>query len=259
MDPLLHELESIVADAWPAADTAELDGWLLRASGGPTHRGNSVATLAASGTSSLLGRIEAVERWYRERGQRPMFQLGPCAAPAGLDAALAERGYVSEGGALLAAAPVADVRAASAPRAGTALSARIESSPGAGWVEMNARVSRFAGALDGFLGFVARLGSRCRFVSVYTADGTPAAVALGIASGRRLGVYAMLATPGLRRCGAGRAALHALANDAAEAGRDELYLLVEAGNTAARALYTGAGFRDVYAYHYRAEPRAIAP
>jgi hypothetical protein len=41
----LLELEDMVVDAWPADEALNLRGWLLRRSGGPTHRGNSVATL----------------------------------------------------------------------------------------------------------------------------------------------------------------------------------------------------------------------
>jgi ribosomal protein S18 acetylase RimI-like enzyme len=188
-----------------------------------------------------------------------MFQLGPCAAPVGLDAALAARGYVVEGGALCAAAAAAEVLESSAPRsAATELEASVTSSPSAEWLQVNATASRFAGAFAGFLGFVTRLGPRCRFVNVRTKAGEPAAVALGITSGNRLGVYAMLTAPAQRRQGAGRAALHALARSAAEHGQGELYLLVEGANVAARGLYAGCGFRDVYAYHYRAAP-ALEP
>lgn len=256
MAALLQELETAVVDAWPATETAQLGGWLLRASGGPTHRGNSVATLTATGPASLAERIDQAEAWYRERGQRPMFQLGPCATPAELDAALAARGYLVEGEARCAAALTPEVLERSAPRAPAAaeLEAIIASHPSAGWLQLNATASRYAGALEGFLGFVARLGPRCRFVSVHTPQGEPAAVALGVVSGRRLGVYAMLAAPALRRRGAGRAALHALARSAAAEGQGELYLLVESGNAAARDLYSGSGFRDVYDYHYRAAP-----
>jgi ribosomal protein S18 acetylase RimI-like enzyme len=260
MQPLLQELETCVFEAWPAAETAELEGWVLRASGGPTHRGNSVATLAARGPSSLAVRIERAERWYRERGQRPMFQLGPCAAPAGLDAALEARGYVAEGGAWCAQGPAREVLERSAPRPGEAeLEGRVDESPGQSWLRLNASASRYAGQLEGFLGFVSRLGSRCCFVSVYGAERSPAAVALGVASGQRLGVYAMLTAPARRRQGAGRAALRTLARRALEQGQDELYLLVESGNAAARGLYAGCGFRDVYAYHYRVDPSDPRP
>jgi RimJ/RimL family protein N-acetyltransferase len=264
MDALaeLRELERVVVDAWPANEVAEHEGWLLRASGGPTHRGNSVATLAADGDASLDARIEGAEAWYRERGRRAMFQVGPCAAPAGLDAALAARGYRREGAALLARAEVATVlersreaRSSGAAAGDTPLPVRVESRPSAAWLALNASSSRFASSMDVFRAFLERLGGRCRFVAVCAPSGEAVASGLGIASGAYLGVYAMFTRPDFRRRGAARRALHALAQSAHEDGAThQLYLLVEGHNTAARHLYAQCGFRDVYAYHYRVTP-----
>ena len=61
-----RELEQAVVDSWPAAETHELDGWLLRASGGPTHRGNSVATLCAGRKSLELRIRETINPWTRQ-------------------------------------------------------------------------------------------------------------------------------------------------------------------------------------------------
>lgn len=245
--PLLRDLEETVVDAWPASETLQLGGWVLRASGGPTHRGNSVATLDATGDMSLDARIEQAEAWYRERGRPAQFQIGPCAAPMGLDAALTARGYRKGGealcavGAALGAVAVTDA----------SLTARVESSPGEAWLEVATSASRFASSHEVFLGFLARLGPRARFVTTYAEGGGAAAIGLGITSGRRLGVYAMLTLPEQRRRGAARAALAALAKSALTDGIPELYLLVERENTAARSLYARFGFQDLYDYHYR--------
>lgn len=248
---LERDLEQTVAGAWPAAERCELDGWLLRASGGPTHRGNSVATLAAGSALSLPQRIERVEAWYGERGKPAMLQVGPCAAPAGLDAALEARGYIKEGEAITALAPSAWVAAASS----CALRSAVENAPSEDWLSLAARASRFAAAPDVFLGFLARLEGRCHFVTAYV-DGAAAATCLCIATGARLGIYGMFTLPALRRRGAARATLLAAAKHALASGRSELYLLVESGNAAARALYAACGFRDVYSYHYRVRPAA---
>ena len=128
--PLLRELEQTVVDAWPAGETSELGGWALRSSGGPTHRGNSVATLDATGHMSLDARIERAEAWYRERGRPAQFQLGPCAAPTGLDAALSARGYRKSGEALCAVAPALGAVAGT----GSSLAARVEGSPNEAWL-----------------------------------------------------------------------------------------------------------------------------
>jgi ribosomal protein S18 acetylase RimI-like enzyme len=66
----------------------------------------------------------------------------------------------------------------------------------------------------------------------------------------------MLTVPAARRMGAGSSLLRSLALTALEAQMEELYLLVDADNAPARALYARAGFRDLYRYHYRVQPYA---
>jgi len=247
MPSLPYDLEDAVVDAWPAAECEELDGWLLRASGGPTHRGNSVATLQATGALTLASRIEQAEAFYRARSLAPMFQVGPCALPAGLDKALEERGYVVEGEAMAAVASPADVIS----RLPRTLEASVTARPSEAWLEIAGRASRFADTYDVFMGFLSRLGSRCRFVTARDARGHAVATCFGISSEERLGVYAMLTLPEAQRKGAGAALLRALAESALADRMAELYLLVETENAPARALYARAGFADLYRYHYR--------
>ncbi|HKO91778.1 MAG TPA: GNAT family N-acetyltransferase [Polyangiaceae bacterium] len=241
------DLEKTVVEAWPAGEQTPLEGWLLRASGGPTHRGNSVAALGLSGTTQLDARIARAERWYRDRQLDPMFQLGPCSQPRELDGALAARGYRKTGEAFLATVTATRVleRSAGGPRTQLGLSPRGD------WLLVSGSASRFASTNDVLLGFLQRLGPRCRFVTAYDERAQPLAIGLGILSESRLGVYAMLTLPEHRRCGAARAVLRALGECAQAEGKDELYLLVEGTNAAARALYAGCGFEDRYAYHYR--------
>jgi ribosomal protein S18 acetylase RimI-like enzyme len=243
---LACELERQVVEAWPAAHSEELDGWLLRASGGPTHRGNSVAALAAGSRFSLQARIERMEDWYRRRGQLAMIQIGPCSQPAELDAALEQRDYHRHGESVVALASTEHVVEATR----SALPARVEERASPEWLGIVAGSSRHAASKEIFHGFLERLGARCCFVTAWVAD-QPATVCLGISSPGRLGVYAMHTVPELRQRGAARAALQALASHALAQGYAELYLLVEAQNRAARALYAQSGFGDVYRYHYR--------
>jgi GNAT superfamily N-acetyltransferase len=248
MNTVLHELEETVVDAWPAAETEDLDGWMLRASGGPSHRGNSVATLDAGSDVPLPTRIARAEEWYRARGQVPMFQLGPCVQPADLDEALAERGYLKEGEAVLARTTPGE---ALAKPSRVNFECSVSASAKPAWLEVAVHQSRFAGSVDVFKGVLARLGSRCRFALARDPKGQPVATALGIASEDRLGIYAMFTLPHVRRKGAGRELVRALAQSALLDHMRELYLLVETDNVAARGLYAAATFQDVYAYHYR--------
>ena len=53
--------------AWPALQTARIDGWLWRASGGGSQRANSVSTIDFTGDDPLAA-IETVEARYRAAG-----------------------------------------------------------------------------------------------------------------------------------------------------------------------------------------------
>ena len=60
-----------------------------------------------------------------------------------------------------------------------------------------------------------------------------------------------------RRRGIARTVVHALTGWAAGRGAQRIYLQVESGNTAAHALYAGAGFGRSHGYHYRVAPWAV--
>ncbi len=258
-----RELEQAVVESWPAAECQPLDGWLLRCSGGPTRRGNSVATLAAGTALSLEQRLAQTEAWYLARGRRAQLQVGPCTVPPGLDAALEQRGYGKTGEAVVmtaAAARVAQLTGSQQPS--EAVCTRVEAQPGPAWRGIAAATSRFASSPEVLDGFLQRLAERGCCASAWLGStagappeqGTAAGMALGIAWGRWLGVYAMHTRPKLRRRGVARALLRALAEHALAGGTRQLYLLVEPGNLPARALYAQCGFGDVYEYHYREQP-----
>lgn len=247
MTTQLHELEEAVIDAWPPAEYEELDGWGLRASGGPTKRGNSVATLGAGSALSLEQRIAHAEAFYRERELPAIFQVGPAATPAGLDAELEARGYRVVGEAFAAIADPGEV----VSRVARTYETSLATSASEAWLSHAGHTSRFQDAYDVFTATLARLGTRCRFVSARNTRGAIVGTGLGIASEDRLGVYAMLVVPELRRKGVGKAILRALAESALSERMRELYLLVEVENAVARALYAQAGFQELFRYHYR--------
>lgn len=90
---LVRELEQLAERAYPPLTVLELDGWQLRASRGLTRRANSVWPRATGDRLGLERRLEAVERFYRQRRLDPAVAVSPAAQPAGLDRSLAERGW----------------------------------------------------------------------------------------------------------------------------------------------------------------------
>jgi ribosomal protein S18 acetylase RimI-like enzyme len=256
MQHLFRELEEAIVDAWPAAETADLDGWLLRATGGPSHRANCVATLEAGRELTLAERIDQTEAWYRSRNLPPMFQVGPCAAPPELDEALAGRGYQIEHAAVVAVALPEDLLTTRSKQRHFEVS--VSPSRSEAWNALNLHEGRFAAHSEALLGVLRSLGTRCRYVLARDAHGEPAASCLAITSEDRLGVYNMYTAPHARRSGAARSMLQALAQHARAEQMRELYLMVEIDNVAARALYAQCGFQELYQYHYRVLPTQAA-
>jgi GNAT superfamily N-acetyltransferase len=85
-------IERAAVAAWPALETADINGWLWRYSGGGSQRANSVSSLRFCG-SDVDSAIAAAEARYRTRGAAPMFQICDVNVPADLDERLERRGY----------------------------------------------------------------------------------------------------------------------------------------------------------------------
>jgi GNAT superfamily N-acetyltransferase len=240
-EALVRQLDTLCARAWAPLEQEEDDGWVLRAAGGISLRANSVWPRAALGGRSLDGRIDAAEKFYRERGLRPCFQLSPASEPPELPLALDRRGY----------------------RAHTATDVMISSTgarPPRGHVELLATADVdwsgvMLGAADdpedsrGRLDIIERL-TLPRVHALLRQDGVPAAIGLGVADGDWVGLYAMRTLPSRRRQGLARQVVAALLGWGASRGARRAYLQVEHDNEPALALYRSFGFRREYGYRY---------
>jgi N-acetylglutamate synthase len=68
----IRKLEHAAALAWPGLEQRWVNGWLLRAAGGHTHRGNSAVPLGFEADASAL---PAIVDWYAERGLPPWLSV----------------------------------------------------------------------------------------------------------------------------------------------------------------------------------------
>jgi ribosomal protein S18 acetylase RimI-like enzyme len=78
--------------AWPALNTADVDGWLWRCSGGGSQRANSVSTIDFGG-KDMDAAVAAVEARYRAAEMPAQFQTFDDTSPAALVPLLRSRGY----------------------------------------------------------------------------------------------------------------------------------------------------------------------
>jgi N-acetylglutamate synthase len=68
----IRALEHAAALGWPGVEQQWLDGWLLRAGHGATHRANSAAPLEVSASPAS---IPAIVDWYTRRGLTPRLAV----------------------------------------------------------------------------------------------------------------------------------------------------------------------------------------
>src|SRR4051794_15385852 len=90
----LRCLERLHVRAWPASETARVDGWLWRWSGGGSQRANSVSTIDFNG-NDIAAALDRVEALYRARASPSQLHTYDLSAPAELPAVLTARGYAT--------------------------------------------------------------------------------------------------------------------------------------------------------------------
>lgn len=235
------ELELLAARGWPGLEQDRLGDWVLRAGNGFTGRANS-ALVVGTPDRSLAGAVDAVARWYDDRGLQPCAML-PGVQSRRADAAFATAGWATDGDVLVLTAPIGGTAPPAVP---------VDLSPVPDQAWLTGYRYRGAALPDGALE-VLTAGADVVFASVRLGPepALPAAVARGALTDGWLGVTAVTVAEEHRRRGLATAVMAALTGWAAERGASSVYLQVTADNTAARALYRRAGFIEHHRYHYR--------
>lgn len=230
------EFEALLAATWPAAETVEAGGFLLRRGAGGGSR-----VSAASRTAGPCD-IAAAEAGLRAWGQRPLFRIGP--DEAALDEALAARGYSVKDPTAVLAAPVGALTGGDIDEfailcdAPLACMEAIWAAGGIGPARLRV-MERVAVPRIWILG---RHGDR------------PVGAAFVAAQGGAAMLHALEIGRAYRRAGVARRMTRAAAAWARRAGADTLVLAVTRANTAALSLYAGLGMAETGSYHYRAAP-----
>jgi ribosomal protein S18 acetylase RimI-like enzyme len=240
-----RDLERLTADGWRAVEEEWEGGWLLRASGGFTTRGNSVLPLGDPGLP-LEEAVQRAEAWYAARGLPPQVHL---VLPASGDPAddrlgslLGRRGYTLRQPSLVMTAAAADI-----PALRDEASVTVEATLTRRWAQAYARQrTPVPGVTEQVLAGTAQTS----FLSLSGPSGDVSAVARVTRHPGWAGLSALWVDPGQRGRGLGRTLVRATGMLARRHGRAAVYLQVEADHDLAVALYESEGFRTHHAYGY---------
>jgi len=240
---MILRIERTAVVAWPALETAEVEGWLWRYSGGGSQRANSVSALAFAGGDAERA-IDAAERRYRARGAAPMFQICDVNAPGDLDERLARRGYRLQ-------EPCTCLAKSISPAAATSRDPDVEigDAPSEDWLSVY-----LAGITESRRGLapmiLARVPQPRAFLLLHDRDG-PAATALAVAAEGVVIAECVMTLATRRRNGAASRVMLALEAWGAQQGATVAALQAVAANAPAQALYARLDYARVGGYHYR--------
>jgi len=227
------------------------DGWLLRVSPGTAKRARSVNAYFGS-SLPLAGKIDYCERVFARHGLPILFRMTPFDHPAGLGAALADRGYEAFGETLVQTAALA--RPPELPDLGDEVALDAPDTPafvdavgelrGSTAVQREAHRERLVNSL---------LGKR--FAIVRAAGRVVCTAQVAVEDGL-VGVYDVVTAQEARGKGYATLACASLLSWAWQHGAHVAYLQVSADNAPAIAAYRKFGFATAYTYHYRGRPGA---
>lgn len=241
-------------NAWPARHTVLLDGWLLRAAGGYTKRANSANAMQAGARLGPL--LPGIEDFHARLGLPAIFRLSPLASREA-DDQLARAGYRSADPSLLMGRDLDGMHAPPALPPG--LGWHMRCSPGAAWLRGLADASALTAGQQALHAAMLESIAWPAAFAWLERGGVAAAFGLAVLERGAVGLYDIAVVPPMRGQGLGRALVQGLLHWAQGQGARSAQLQVREPNEAARTLYEGLGFRDLYAYHYRLPPTGADP
>lgn len=245
---LAWTVEEACLNAWPSPRQRLVGGHLLRASGGPSRRPNSVNPLRGV-RAEPEAVIDACEAAYAGLGRPALFRV-PEIAPD-LDGPLERRGYAAIGRSLTLLADLAAHDGPPDPEVG------LTPSPDAGWLAARAALDRADAETSRVYEEMIRTILAPKVFAALRRDGAVAAMAYAVLDGSLVVVESVGTLEAARGQGLARRIVDALMRWGRARGAQAACLQVVADNAPARRLYAGLGFdRTLYSYWYRARDPA---
>lgn len=252
-EALLSRLEDAGLNASAPPQQRWLDGWLLRLSPGKAKRARCVNAVAA-GRLPLADKLTRCETAYAQAGLPFFVRITPFTQPAGLDDELEQQGWARIDDTRVMVLPGYALAAPGGWPAGTRLQAldaeafaqTVGALRGSPVAQRQAHAQRLQSSPVPYSGWA------------LVADDQVVACGQFALEDELVGLYDVFTAPMHRGRGWARSLCAALLAEAHRRGARIAYLQVDAGNTAARAVYRGLGFADAYAYHYRCRDAAAS-
>lgn len=246
---LHHSLEQAAFQAWPALHEETHGPWLLRFADGYTKRANSANAMERVSVVSTLD-IEAVEAFYRLRGQPPIFRLASFCTKPEVDNALADRGY-----------RFVDLSLVMTRELSGDLGGQLPSflPDAASWLAMFHQITDSpTSGQDTHLKMLSAIPGETAFAAAL-AQSVPVACGLGVVTHAALGLFDVATRADARRQGLAKQLCAGLLHWGRGRGASTAYLQVVGANHAAIRLYESLGFRRAYHYWYRVGPPPSRP
>lgn len=241
---MIRQFEELSNNAWPALQTMQYDGWLLRFAGGVTKRSNSVSLLYPSSIDPSE-KIAFCDALYRSQGITPCFKITDSAFPEGIDEALAEKGYLICADISFQTMQIGEVERTNDP------SLILESDLNPFWIGEFIRMNRFDPARQPVYEAIMRQVMTPKCLVSIQHDLKTVAVGLGVLEGKYIGIFDLVVDPAVRRKGLARMVMDAILHWGRQNGAETAYLQVLTDNDPALQLYRSMGFREIYRYWYR--------
>lgn len=241
----IANLERATLDAVAPPAVHAIDGWLLPFDNSTIGRTKSAVPLRHHGLDAA--HIADIETLYAERGLRAAFRTADVPGLDNIHAELRRRGYAAEQPTLVQVGTVQQMRSIC-----QATPADVSDTPTPEWSAVY--LGDGFDPVDGAHRIQALSRSRYGVYASVQEDGQPVAAGTASLSQGWASLHGMRTAASHRGRGLAARVLAGLADAATQQALTRVFLQVEEGNSAARALYRRAGFTTAWRYHYWRRP-----
>jgi len=241
---MVRRFEELSNNAWPALQTIQYDGWIIRFAKGVTKRSNSVNLLYPS-TINPDTKIGYCEELFESQKITPCFKITECSDPSGMDSRLAKRGYFVHSTISFQTIDISN--SPSEPLSDI----NIEGELNPRWMDDFIRMNEFDPARKPtYIEIMNQLRLPKCLISL-SRDEKTIGVGLGVAEGGFVGLFDIVVDKTYRNTGLGYLIVDNILRWGRKHGAQTAYLQVVTDNTPAIRLYEKMGFTEAYQYSYR--------